>query len=304
MWRSWPTAPSRSRFSYRDHEASLVRIEGEQAAAAAAKIDQFVTEIQSQIGWTTELPSSLATLDQRRFDALRLLRQVPAITELSQLDATGHEQLRVSRLEMDVVGSNIDYSHDPRFVEAMAHKVWYGPVYFRRESEPYMTLALAGTRRDAGVSVAEVNLKFIWDVVSQIKVGEHGEAYVVDSDGRLIAHPDISLVLRNTNLAKLPQVAAALKGEAPNETDTMHDLAGHRVLTAYAKVEAPGLVRLHGDADRRGLCAALRLDRARGRVADRLPCAGKLCRVFPGAAHGGADPGAAGGRSADRRRRP
>ena len=50
----------------------------------------------------------------------------------------------------------------------------YGPVYFRRESEPYMTLAVAGTRRD-GVSVAEVNLKLIWDVISQIKVGQRGQ---------------------------------------------------------------------------------------------------------------------------------
>ena len=164
-------------FSYQDHEASLIRIQREQAQAAAAKIGQFITEIQSQIGWTTELPWSSATLEQRRFDALRLLRQVPAITELSQLDATGKEQLRVSRLEMDAVGPGTDLSHDPRFTEAVAHKVYYGPVYFRRESEPYMTLALAGARQDAGVSVAEVNLKFIWDVVSQIKVGEHGRAY-------------------------------------------------------------------------------------------------------------------------------
>jgi signal transduction histidine kinase len=227
-------------FSYTDHEASLLRIQREQAASAAAKIEQFVAEIQSQIGWTTELPWSCATLDQRRFDALRLLRQVPAITELSQLDATGHEQLRVSRLELDVVGSNTDYSRDPRFTEAMAHKVWYGPVYFRRESEPYMTLALAGTRRDAGVSVAEVNLKFIWDVVSQIKVGEHGEAYVVDGEGRLIAHPDISLVLRNTNLARLPQVEAALHDAPQTMTQEARDLAGHRVLTGYADVKPLG----------------------------------------------------------------
>ena len=148
---------------------------------------------------------------------LRLLRQVPAITELSQLDASGNEQLRVSRLAMDVVGSNIDFSKDPKFTEAVAHKVYYGPVYFRRESEPYMTLRLAGTRRDAGVSVAEVNLKLIWDVVSQIKVGEHGHAYVVDAQARLIAHPDISLVLRNTDMSRLAQVrsgrAAAAGGD-------------------------------------------------------------------------------------------
>src|SRR6266487_1465948 len=126
-------------FSYQEHKAALIRIQREQAEAAAAKIGQFIKEIESQIGWTTQLPWSAGTLEQRRFDGLRLLRQVPAITELAQLGATG---------------------------------------------------------REAGVSVAEVNLKLIWDVVSQIKVGQHGQAYVVDAQGRLIAHPDISLVLR------------------------------------------------------------------------------------------------------------
>src|ERR1700736_3592500 len=206
-------------FSYQEHRAALIRIQREQAEAAAAKIGQFIKEIESQIGWTTQLPWSAGTLEQRRFDGLSLLRQVPGITELAQLVATGHEQLRVSRLAMDVVGSQTDFSKDPKFVDALARKVYYGPVYFRRESEPYMTVALAGTRRDAGVSVAEVNLKLIWDVVSQIKVGQHGQAYVVDAQGRLIAHPDISLVLRNTDLSRLAQVQAARTASAPAAPD-------------------------------------------------------------------------------------
>src|SRR4051812_33946867 len=225
-------------FSYQEHKAALVRIQREQAEAAAAKISQFFKEIEGQLGWTTQLPWSAATIEQRRFDALRLLRQVPAITELSQLDASGKEQLRVSRLAMDVVGSGTDFSNDPKRTEAAARKVYYGPVYFRRESEPYMTLAVAGTRRDAGVSVAEVNLKLIWDVVSQIKVGERGHAYVVGPEGRLIAHPDISLVLRNTDMSRLPQVQAARRaGEGPQEdVREAQDTQGHRVLTAHARV--------------------------------------------------------------------
>ena len=195
-------------FYYREHKAALIRIQHEQAEAAAAKISQFIKEIESQLGWTTQLPWSAGSLEDRRFDALRLLRQVPAITELAQVDSTGKERLRVSRLAMDVVDSGLDLSKDPKFTEAVANKVYYGPVYFRRESEPYMTLSLAGTRKDAGVSIAEVNLKLIWDVVSQIKVGERGHAYVVGSQGRLIAHPDISLVLRNTDMSKLVQVQA------------------------------------------------------------------------------------------------
>ena len=228
------------RFSYQEHKNSLIGIQEQQAAAAADKIEEFITQIESQVGWTTQLPWTDGTLDQRRFDALRLLRQVPAITELAQIDAAGHEQLKVSRLTMDVVGSGIDYSHKPEFTQAVAHKVYYGPVYFRRESEPYMTLSLAGTRRDTGVSIAQVNLKLIWDVVSKIKVGSHGRAYVVDSDGRLIAHPDISLVLRNTDMSRLAQVRGARAGSATEAVQEADDIGGHKVLTAYAPVKPLG----------------------------------------------------------------
>ena len=221
----------------------LIQIQHEQAKSAAAKIGQFIKEIESQVGWTTQLLWSAGTIEQRRFDALRLLRQVPAITELAQVDASGKEQLRVSRLAMDVVGSGLDLSKEPKFTEAVKNKVYYGPVYFRRESEPYMTLSLAGTRRDAGVSIAEVNLKLIWDVVSKIKVGERGHAYVVDAQGRLIAHPDISLVLRNTDMTRLAQVQAARHSEtgaAADDIETATDIQGRRVLTAFAPVAPLG----------------------------------------------------------------
>ena len=91
--------------------------------------------------------------------------------------------------------------------------MWFSPVYFRKESEPYMTIAIAHVGKKPGVTVAEVNLKLIWDVVSDIKVGKEGYAYVVGPDGRLIAHPDISLVLRNTDFSGRPQVASALAAE-------------------------------------------------------------------------------------------
>src|SRR3979411_159291 len=230
-------------FYYREHKAALIRIQHEQAEAAAAKIGQFVKEIESQLGWTTQLPWSAGSIEQRRFDALRLLRQVPAITELAQLDASGKERLRVSRLAMDVVASGTDFSNDPKFTEAVARKVYYGPVYFRRESEPYMTLALAGTRKDAGARIAEVNLKLIWDVVSQIKVGERGHAYVVGAQGRLIAHPDISLVLRNTDMSKLLQVQAARAGGAGGGSDSLEgtrNIQGQEVLTASAPIAPLG----------------------------------------------------------------
>ena len=230
-------------FYYREHKAALIRIQHEQAEAAAAKIGQFIKEIESQLGWTRNCPGRQGSIEQRRFDALRLLKQVPAVTELAQVDSTGKERIRVSRIDINTVDSGIDLSKDPKFTDAVANKVYYGPVYFRRESEPYMTLSLAGTRKDAGVSIAEVNLKLIRELVSQIKVGASGQAYVVDAQGRLISHPDISLVLRNTDMSKLAQVQAAQARGADTTPDALQgalNIQGQEVLTASAPIAPLG----------------------------------------------------------------
>ena len=227
--------------SYNEAQQNAVSILQEKARSAAERIEQFITEVEQQIGWTTHAQWSSGSLDQRRYDFVRLLRQVPAITELVQIDGTGKEQLKVSRLAMDVVTSGVDYSTDPRFTMAVAQRVWFSPVYFRKESEPYMTIAVAHIGRNAGVTIAEVNLKFIWDVVTSIKIGREGYAYVVDRRGRLIAHPDISLVLRDTDFSTLAQVSNALaatqghdpRASGPAVANAPH---GNSVLTAYAVI--------------------------------------------------------------------
>ncbi len=234
-------------FSYEENKEMLVRLQREKADAAAAVIKQFVREIENQIAWTMHssfLPRA-QRFEQRRIDFLRLLRQAPAITEISLLDAAGKEQLKISRLSMDVIGGGKDFSGDPKFTGAKAGKPYVSPVYFRQQSEPYVTLSMVGPRRSAGVTVAEVNLKLIWDEISQIRVGRKGYAYVVDSKGLLIAHPDIGLVLRKTNLGALRQVKAARAGfgggaTATGEVQIADGIGGGKVLTAHGRIERLG----------------------------------------------------------------
>ena len=79
-------------------------------------------------------------------------------------------------------------------------------------------------------------------MVSKIKVGERGQAYVVGAQGRLIAHPDISLVLRNTDMSKLVQVQAAQAkgGNAPDALEGAVNIQGKEVLTASAPIAPLG----------------------------------------------------------------
>ena len=232
-------------FSYQEHKEALLRVQQEKADAAARRIEEFIDQIERQIGWTTHARWAAGPLDQRRFDYVRLLRQAPAITGLTELDGAGKEQLKVSRLAEDEVGTEEDFSMAPAFTQAKAHGTWFGPVYFRKESEPYMTLAMMHAGKKAGVTVAEINLKLIWDVITALKIGQGGYAYVVDGRGRLIAHPDISLVLRDTELATLPQVAAAISAApaAPGAHPAVSVATGiddRKVLTAHAAIAPLG----------------------------------------------------------------
>ncbi len=225
---------------YGEAELTAGQMEQVKAQDAAHRIEGFIAEIERQIGWTTTPRWDALPLEQRRYDFIRLLREVPAISEITEVDGAGKEQLRLSRTAPDVVASGAGDAAAPRFAEAEAKGVWYGPVYFRNQSEPYMTVSVAHAGHDAGVTIAEVNLKFIWDLITAMQLGQKGYAYVVDARGRLIAHPDLSLVLRDTDLSHLPPVAAALEkrqtGAAAGGAHTADGPGGERVLTAYASV--------------------------------------------------------------------
>ncbi len=220
-------------FSYRETQEHLATLQTEKAGGAAARIEQYILDIERQIGWTA-LPGGdddRDRMERRRIEYLKLLRQVPAVTEVSWIDASGREQLHVSRLTMDRQGSGIDLSRQEKFLQASAGKTHYGAAYFLKDTEPYMTISRPA--QGGGVTAAEVNLKFVWDVVSRIKVGKAGLAYVVDASGSLIAHPDISLVLKKSNLMTLPQVSTMSKEPGASIGRDQFD---QEVLSAHAPI--------------------------------------------------------------------
>ena len=125
----------------------LDRILRLQAEAIAEKVDHFIKEVEGHVGWAAGSVSA-GSLEPRRLDFLRLLRQVPAITEVSYIDTNGREQIKTSRFAMDKLAGETDFSQDPKFTQAHANKRYVSPVYFRKESEPYITLAIAAGRGD------------------------------------------------------------------------------------------------------------------------------------------------------------
>ena len=227
-------------FRYRESVEGIWALQREMAQGAAFKIQQFVQDIEKTMRASTQTPDIVTAglTKAYRFQLLKLLKVTPAITTATVLDANGRELLKESRVEMTRAGGAGDHSSDEAFVQARGGTSFFSPVYFVRQSEPYMRIGVpiepfAG--EVIGVLIAEVNLKYIWDVISQIKVGQTGYAYVTSREGDLIAHPDISLVLQKQNLKNLGQVQAALAG-APGPFAAQPNLAGQQVFPAYAAI--------------------------------------------------------------------
>src|SRR6185437_2636361 len=233
-------------FGYRDQRDLLGQRLHAEAQSAAGKIQGFLDDITDQLQWTVQLPWREGTDERHRFDVLRLLRQVPAVVEVTLVDGQGVEKLRVSRINPDIVNSGVNRRDEPAVAGARSSRIWYGPVTLYEGSEPHMTVAVAGAREINGVTIAVINLKLIWDVISAIHVGQSGDAFVLDRSGRLVAHPDISLVLRGdcgpaaARLKALQRAAIAGGGETADGTDAEH----RPVIAAMAPIAGPDWMAL------------------------------------------------------------
>src|SRR5512139_340083 len=129
-------------FSYQETKAALAALQEEKAIAAAARIEQYVRQIEQQLAFASLPQLDAAELDVRRVEFLKLLRQAPEVTDVVLIGADGRERIAVSRLGMDAIGSGRDRSQEPAFANAKRGRPWYGPVYFRKETELYMTVAI------------------------------------------------------------------------------------------------------------------------------------------------------------------
>src|SRR5437879_13605175 len=128
-------------FSYQENKSALASLQHEKALAAASRIEQYIQRIEQQLAYAALPQLDASDVELRRLEFLKLLRPAPEVTALAQADATGHEQIAVSRLGMDSVSSGKDRSQEPAFQNAKRGQSWFGPVYFRKETEPYMTIA-------------------------------------------------------------------------------------------------------------------------------------------------------------------
>ena len=193
---------------------------------------------QAQIITSALTTTHLATMpnDRRREFLSRLQASVKdqndksVFNNISFLDRMGMEIVRVSETEMVNSTDLIDMAKEREFTfPRSSGKPYFSPVYFNEiTGEPFLKLAVPThdlrTMRLRGIIVAEITLKTMWRRIAAMKVGEAGHAFLTDHDGRVVAHKNRSVVLRNTTFI------------APEKPTIITGVSGNKSIVAAQKI--------------------------------------------------------------------
>jgi signal transduction histidine kinase len=217
------------------------------ATNAALRIERFIQDVATTMTAATKSAgmSSVAISSDYEFELKRLLFLAPTITEALAVDADGVIQAQVSRFRAVSPLLRSDVSQSAAFQESKQGKYHFGTVYFR-DSDPYITVSVPVERLAGevmGVLQAEASLRDVLDVVSGLKLGRAGYAYVVTRSGDVIAHPKISLVLQSRNLGQLDQMKVAFQptsGALKPRAIVTHNIEGLKVFSSHALIPILG----------------------------------------------------------------
>jgi signal transduction histidine kinase len=231
--------------SYYIHEQirrATAALQAQVASAAARRVESLVAHKLERLH-DTAVGMSVSPIgsEAQHLLGLRLLKRDGAFTELAVLNADGREILKFSGSKLYADSDLRDQSSAATFHQASRGKKLFADVSTSEPAQSALTLAVPlGTEstNSGGVLTAKLSLEVFRDIVSEVRFGHAGYAYLVDKSGRLIGSSDSSVVLDRINLhgrAKLSGFIEQNKADG-NPGSEEQGIGGSQVLSTYAPV--------------------------------------------------------------------
>ena len=206
-------------------EQSLL-LQQEAAKRVNIQVAAFFQELEKEMQFTIQT-QDLEELDQDHTAALSdLLAYQPAFDEFHLLNSQGRERVGVYRLGF-AESTTVDHSQTEEFtIPKTTGQVYYSSIFYDETTgEPLITIAIpvinlrTGSVDDVLVSVARI--KKVWDLIAGIDVSQGQSIFIVDAQGKVVAHRNPSVVLRETNF------------NVPKQNGIQSGLNGERVVLAF-----------------------------------------------------------------------
>lgn len=151
----------------------------------------------------------------------RILSRHDALVDFSLMDSEGNELIRQSRYRVIQKQELTNRSQDEEFQIAKERGYYLGPLRFEQD-RPLLKVGasiLDPREKVEGVIIAQIDMRFMQDVVKRISATEEpGRIYIVNKEGIVVAHPDVSLVLSQEDFSLVSPLVSDLKRSKADST--------------------------------------------------------------------------------------
>lgn len=186
----------------------------EVARHALSHVEVFIHELEAILRMAIKVNNLNSISHEKKAAILSKLqgigdkKHVNLIEELFFIDNSGREQVRIDRSSVFTRDEMRELSSAEVFLKPMkTGQVYYGSILINEQTgEPFFSMGIPTvdliSGKTNGVLVAKVRLHAAWDMLTKIRVGERGQAYIVDPLGRVVAHKNRSLVLKGVTIGQ------------------------------------------------------------------------------------------------------
>jgi signal transduction histidine kinase len=198
---------------------SALELQQQLGRVVAGEITAFITETAEDVEETINLRDFQgSTLAEKEALLGALLMRENAYGGIVLFDDRGNALVTLHRADGF---STHDHNDDEAVYRVPLREgtVYYSDVSFEDSGEPVITVGVPVTDLRSGiveeVIVADLRFKPVWDLIAALDVETSNQVYVVDERGRVVAHRNPSVVLRNTTFDIPPEdgISTGLNGE-------------------------------------------------------------------------------------------
>ena len=229
-------------FTYKTQEDVIFKQQSHILENAADEISNFLGLKFTILENTALLKGPYDTnFDDQKKSLNKIIGKDPSIRNLLFVDLSGNISASASRLSSANI-KRLRFNASEILEKTRVNGKYVSNVYIDNgTNEPLIIIAVP--IRDVfdtsyGLLIAEINLKFLWDFVENIEVGEGGAVYVVDNTGRLIAFEDIGRVISGEDLSYLVEVKEFLQHNEDETPKISKGINGNLVVTTQKPLES------------------------------------------------------------------
>jgi methyl-accepting chemotaxis protein len=235
-------------FNYTKEQSLIASSQTLIAKNAESEVKGFIDEKFQIIEQAAYVNDLIDTPADREIVLNKLIGHIPSFRQLVLIDNRGTRLYKVSRLSsFESVQEQIAAHLSAILSEVKKKNNYISETYIDPSTqEPIIIIAVPvkNVFGDVeGALIAEVNLKFMWDLVGSLKIGNGGLAYVVDNKGNLIAFGDVSRVLKRENLNNLKEVKEFIEDPDAGDRDSgvgiVKGIQGEYVVSNFVSMGSP-----------------------------------------------------------------